>query len=212
MSGQLSQKRVTVYAASSHALSPKYFEVASRLGQALAQSGHPVVYGGGGTGLMGAMADAALAAGGEVHGVIPEFLTTLEKGHQGLTSMEVVPNMRIRKERMLEDSVAVVTLPGGCGTFEEVFEAMTLKRLGQYFGPILLVNTDGYYDKLIEFLRHSVQEKFMNQAHLDLWHTVQAPEDVPEALRTIEPWSADALSFASVDPDKPGRDDASADG
>jgi uncharacterized protein (TIGR00730 family) len=188
-----------VYAASSHALSPNYFDVAARLGRALAEAGHPVVYGGGGTGLMGAMADAALAAGGEVHGVIPEFLTTLEKGHQGLTSMDIVPNMRIRKERMLIDSAAVVTLPGGCGTFEEVFEAMTLKRLGQYFGPIILVNSDGYYDKLIEFLEHSVKERFMSQAHLELWHTVTRAEDVPEALATIEPWSADALKFASVD-------------
>jgi len=199
VSGELSNKRVTVYAASSHALSPNYFDVAARLGRSLASAGHPIVYGGGGTGLMGAMADAALDAGGEVHGVIPEFLTTLEKGHQRLTSMEVVPSMRIRKEKMLIDSAAVVTLPGGCGTFEEVFEAMTLKRLGQYFGPILLVNTAGYYDKLIEFLQHSVRERFMGQAHLDLWHTVDEPEDVPEALRTIEPWSADALSFASVD-------------
>ncbi len=199
MSGELSSKRITVYAASSHALSPNYFDVAARLGRALASAGHPIVYGGGGTGLMGAMADAALDAGGEVHGVIPEFLTTLEKGHQRLTSMEVVPSMRIRKEKMLIDSAAVVTLPGGCGTFEEVFEAMTLKRLGQYFGPILLVNTAGYYDKLIEFLQHSVRERFMGQAHLDLWHTVGEPEDVPEALRTVEPWSADALSFASID-------------
>ncbi|NKI35842.1 TIGR00730 family Rossman fold protein [Wenzhouxiangella sp. XN79A] len=195
---------MTVYAASSHALSSKYFEVAARLGRALAEAGHPIVYGGGGTGLMGAMADAALEAGGEVHGVIPEFLTTLEKGHPGLTSMDVVPSMRIRKEKMLIDSAAVVTLPGGCGTFEEVFEAMTLKRLGQYFGPIVLVNADGYYDKLIEFLEHSVREKFMSQAHLDLWHTVERAEDVPDALETLEPWSADALKFASVDVDDAG--------
>lgn len=212
MSDSLSNKRVTVYAASSHALAPNYFDVAARLGRALATAGHPVIYGGGGTGLMGAMADAALAAGGEVHGVIPEFLTTLEKGHPGLTSMEVVPNMRIRKEKMLIDSAAVVTLPGGCGTFEEVFEAMTLKRLGQYFGPILLVNTDGYYDKLIEFLQHSVQEKFMSRQHLELWHTIDQPEDVPEALATIEPWSADALKFASVDTDNIDGGNAGAEG
>lgn len=195
----MSGHRITVYAASSQAISQRYFDVATRLGTALAGAGYSIVYGGGGTGLMGALADAALEAGGEVHGIIPEFLMSLEKGHQRLTSLEVVPSMRIRKERMLDESVAVVTLPGGCGTFEEVFEAMTLKRLGQYFGPIVLVNSHQYYDRLIEFLEHSVKERFMSQAHLDLWHTVVEPEDVPGAIRDVEPWSADALKFASVD-------------
>lgn len=198
----MSSKRVTVYAASSQALAPAYFDVARRLGRVLAGAGHPIIYGGGATGLMGELADGALDAGGEVHGVIPEFLMQLEKGHQRLTSLEVVPDMRERKHRMLSNSLAVVTLPGGCGTFEEVFEAMTLKRLGQYFGPIVLINTDGYYDLLLDFLRHSVRERFMNQAHLDLWHTVKTPEEVPEALETLEPWSEDALRFAGVERDE----------
>ena len=191
--------RVTVYAASSQALAPAYFDVAGRLGRVLAQAGYPIVYGGGGNGLMGAMADAALAADGEVHGVIPDFLMKLEKGHQQLTSLEVVNSMHVRKQRMLENSQAVVTLPGGCGTFEEVFEAMTLKRLGQYFGPIILVNTDGYYDLLLDFLKHSVDQRFMSQAHLDLWHTVEQPEQVIDALKNLEPWSRDALRFSSLD-------------
>lgn len=189
-----SKPRITVYAASSQALAAEYFDVAARLGRALAEAGYPIVYGGGSTGLMGAMADAALAAGGEVHGVIPKFLMNMEKGHQGLTSLEVVPDMRERKHRMLLNSGAVVTLPGGCGTFEEVFEAMTLKRLGQYFGPIVLVNSYGYYDLLLDFLRHSVRERFMAQAHLELWHALDRPEAVPEALATLEPWSHDAPS------------------
>ncbi|MDT8438520.1 MAG: TIGR00730 family Rossman fold protein [Wenzhouxiangellaceae bacterium] len=188
-----------MYAASSQALSPSFVSAARRLGEVLADSGWPIVYGGGGSGLMGALADGALARGGQVHGVIPEFLMALEKGHSGLSVLDVVPDMRERKHRMLVDSRAVVALPGGCGTFEEVFEAMTLKRLGQYFGPIILVNVDGYYDLLLEFLRHSVRERFMNQAHLDLWHTVEHPEQVPEAIETIEPWSHDALKFAGVE-------------
>ena len=195
----MSVERVTVYAASSQALATEYFDVAARLGRALARAEMPIAYGGGGTGLMGALADAAIEAGGEVYGVIPEFLMNMEKGHKGLAGLEVVPDMRVRKHMMLEHSRAVVALPGGCGTFEEVFEAMTLKRLGQYFGPIILVNSNGYYDLLLDFLRHSVREKFMNQAHLDLWHTVNHPEDVPEAIETVEPWSADALQFAGVE-------------
>jgi len=194
----VSVERVTVYAASSQALAPEYTDVAARLGRVLAQAGLPIVFGGGSTGLMGAMADAALEEGGEVHGVIPKFLMDLEKGHERLTSLDIVPDMRVRKHRMLIDSRAVVTLPGGCGTFEEVFEAMTLKRLGQYFGPIILVNANGYYDRLIDFLRHSVAERFMSQVHLDLWHTVVDPEDVPKALATVEPWSGDALHRAAA--------------
>ncbi len=196
----MSVRRVTVYAASSQALDEPYYEAAAGLGRTLARAGIAIVYGGGAAGLMGAMADAALSEGGEVHGVIPDFLMKLEKGHERLSSLEVVSSMRIRKERMLADSDAVVTLPGGCGTFEEVFEAMTLKRLGQYFGPIVLVNTLGYYDRLIEFLRHSVAQRFMSHTHLELWHTVATPEQVPRALREVEPWTMDALKFAAVEP------------
>ncbi|GAB4167291.1 MAG: TIGR00730 family Rossman fold protein [Wenzhouxiangellaceae bacterium] len=190
--------KVTVYAASSQALAAEYHDAAARLGRALARAGYSIVYGGGGAGLMGAMADAALAAGGEVHGVIPGFLHDLEHGHTGLTSLEVVDTMRERKHRMLIESDAVVALPGGCGTLEEVFEVMTLKRLGQYFGPIVLVNTGGYYNGLIDFLRHCVDQRFMAPLHLDLWHTIEDPEEVPAALARIEPWNASALESAGV--------------
>ena len=191
-------RRVTVYAASSQALAPEYVAAADRLGRTLARAGIAIIYGGGSAGLMGTLADAALAEGGEIHGVIPQFLMNRERGHEKLTSLEVVPDLRIRKERMLADSDGVVALPGGCGTLEELFEAMTLKRLGQFFGPILLVNTLDYYSLLLELLKQSVRQRFMNQAHLDLWHVVAEPEEVPEALATVEPWSTRALKFAAV--------------
>jgi uncharacterized protein (TIGR00730 family) len=191
-------QRVAVYAASSRALAPVYHEAAGRLGRILAGAGLSVVYGGGSTGLMGAMADAALAAGGEVHGIVPGFLMSLESSHQGLTRMEVVEDMRLRKHRMLEGADAVVTLPGGCGTYEEVFEAMTLKRLGQWLGPIVLVNTRGFYDRFIEFLQHSVSERFMDQQHADMWAVVDEPEEVPAALANASAWSRDAIRFANV--------------
>ncbi len=195
----MSIRTVTVYAASSQALNPVYVDAAARLGTVVARQGYRVVYGGGGHGLMGAMADAALTAGGQVHGIIPEFLTRVEQGHQALTSLEVVADMRTRKARMLEGSDAVIALPGGCGTFEELFEAMTLKRLGQFLGPIVLINTSEYYRKLLDFLRHSVAEHFMNQTHLDMWQTVTEPEAVPEALEQARPWSArTALESAAV--------------
>lgn len=191
-------QRITVYAASSQALAPDYINAARRLGRTLGEAGYTIIYGGGGHGLMGAMADAALAAGTEVHGVIPEFLTRVEAGHSGLTSLEIVDDMRTRKARMLENSSAVIALPGGCGTFEELFEAITLKRLGQFLGPIVLINTQGYYNQLLEFLRHSVQERFMNRSHLQMWQSVAEPEQVLQALGSAPAWSAAAIDQAAV--------------
>ncbi|MFW5927385.1 MAG: TIGR00730 family Rossman fold protein [Wenzhouxiangella sp.] len=197
----MSVKTVTVYAASSRALDSVYVDAAARLGETLGRTGYRVVYGGGSHGLMGAMADAALARGAEVHGIIPEFLTRVEAGHPGLTSLEIVSDMRARKARMLEDSDAVIALPGGCGTFEELFEAMTLKRLGQFLGPIVLVNTHDYYRTLLDFLRHSVAEHFMNRTHLEMWQTVDEPEQAPEALARAGHWDArSALETAAVGP------------
>jgi uncharacterized protein (TIGR00730 family) len=195
----MSIKSVTVYAASSQALDAVYIDAAERLGRTLGAAGLRIVYGGGSTGLMGAMADGAIAEGARVHGIIPEFLTRVERGHQGLHELEVVSDMRERKARMLEEGDAVIALPGGCGTFEELFEAMTLKRLGQFLGPIVLINTTGYYDRLLDFLAHSVTERFMNRTHLDMWQTVDRPEDVIRAMREATAWSAhDALESAAV--------------
>ena len=134
-------RRVTVYASSSNALDPAYYDAAARLGTVLGRAGLDIIYGGGGVGLMRAMADNALAAGAHVHGVIPHFLNTVEHGHKSLSRLEVVADMRERKQRMIADSNAVISLPGGSGTFEEVFEALTLKRLDLFIGPIVLVNT-----------------------------------------------------------------------
>ncbi|NBD96329.1 MAG: TIGR00730 family Rossman fold protein [Gammaproteobacteria bacterium] len=194
----MSIRCVTVYAASSQALQADYSKAASRLGEALADAGIGIVYGGGGQGLMGAMADGALSKGGKVHGIIPGFLTRVERGHPGLASLDVVDDMRTRKARMLEHSDAVIALPGGCGTFEELFEAMTLKRLGQYLGPIVLVNTRGYYDALLRFLQQSVDEHFMSPTHLNLLQSVAEPEQVLDALHDAPAWSADQLNEAAV--------------
>ena len=194
----MSMQRITVYAASSQALAPDYINAARRLGRTLGEAGLTIIYGGGGHGLMGAVADAALASGAEVHGVIPEFLTRVEAGHQGLTSLEIVEDMRTRKARMLEASSAVVALPGGCGTFEELFEAITLKRLGQFLGPIILVNTNGYYDQLLDFLHHSVKERFMNRSHLQMWQSIDEPEQILDAIGAAPAWSSAAIAQAAV--------------
>lgn len=191
-------RRVTVYASSSGALQAAYYEAAEQLGTMLGQAGLDIVYGGGGCGLMGAMANRALAEGSHVHGVIPDFLNTVEHGHSGLSRLDVVGDMRERKHRMVEGSDAVISLPGGSGTLEEVFEVITLKRLGLFLGPIILVNTLGYYDRLDAFLRHAVSERFMAEMHLGMWVTVNEPNQVIRALHEAGEWSADARRFAAV--------------
>jgi uncharacterized protein (TIGR00730 family) len=191
-------KRVTVYASSSNALAESYYDAAARLGTVLGQAGIEVVYGGGGVGLMRAMADHALAAGAHVHGVIPHFLNTVEHGHKNLSRLEVVGDMRERKHRMLVNSDAVVSLPGGSGTFEEVFEVLTLKRLGDFLGPVVLVNTNHYFDRLVDFLEHSVRENFMSEIHLKMWSLVDEPEAVFEAMHSASKWGREAREYAAV--------------
>lgn len=191
-------KMVTIYASSSAALRPVYYDAARRLGEILALAGKSITYGAGGGGLMGAMADGALGRGGEVYGVVPGFLQDLELTHRGLTELKVVGDMRERKHRMLQDSDAVVALPGGSGTYEELFEALTMKRLGQWVKPVVIVNTIGFYDGLLEFLRHSVDECFMGRNHLNMWSVVDEPEQVLEAIENAHAWHSDALQYANV--------------
>ena len=191
-------KMVTVYASSSAALKPVYYDAARRLGEVLADAGKSIIYGAGGGGLMGSMATGALGRNGKVYGVVPQFLQDLELTHSGLTDLKVVNEMRIRKQLMLEGSDAVVTLPGGSGTYEELFEALTMKRLGQWVGPIILVNTAGFYDGLLQFLRHSIDERFMGSSHLNMWTVVDEPEQVLEAMQNSPAWDSDALQFANV--------------
>ena len=106
--------------------------------------------------------------------------------------------MRERKQRMMADSHAVISLPGGSGTFEELLEALTLKRLGLFTGPVVLVNTNGYFDRFVGFLQHSVRERFMSEQHLLMWSVVQEPEGVLEAMHSAYAWSSDAREFAAV--------------
>jgi len=190
--------RVCVYCASSQAADAVYRDQARTLGAALAAAGCSIVYGGGSLGSMGAVADGALAAGGEVIGILPRFMADLEWGHPGLTRLELVEDMRERKHRLLTGSDAVVALPGGCGTLEELFEAITLKRLGLYFGPIVLLNTRGFYDDVVRVLERSVAERFMNPEHLQMWTLVRDAEEVLPAIAAAPRWREDARALAAA--------------
>ena len=122
----------------------------------------------------------------------------LEWGHPELTELRIVEDMRIRKHMMLSESRGLVTLPGGSGTFEELFEALTLKRLGLYTHPIVLVNTRDYFAPLLRLLEHAVEQRFMDERHLQMWQVVTSPEQVPDALANAPAWSAAAREFAAV--------------
>jgi hypothetical protein len=191
-----SQRSVCVYCASSGACAPQFHEVARRLGTLLAGAGWTVVYGGGRAGSMGALAEGALAAGGRVVGVIPKFMVDLEWGNDDLSELHVVEDMRTRKHEMLTRASAVVALAGGCGTLEELFEAITLKRLGLFLGPIVIVNTDGYYDPLMAQLTAAIHGRFMDARHDRMWTVVAEAEQVVAAIAAAPAWSATNRDFA----------------
>src|SRR5664279_5289549 len=189
---------VCVYCASSNRSPAVSLDAAARLGTILAEHGITIVYGGSQLGSMGRLAAAALEAGGKVIGVLPRFMDELEWGHRALTELRIVDDMHQRKRLMLELAGAAIALPGGCGTLEELFEAITWKRLGLYFGPIVLVNVNGYFDPCIEMLNRSVEERFMDEKHRAMWSVAGDPEGVMETLRRAGEWSRDARDFAAL--------------
>ena len=193
-------RKVCVYCASSADSHAIYLDSARRLGEILAENSIVTVYGGGSVGSMGRVADGALSRGGKVIGVIPRFMQELEWDHKGLTELQVVENMRERKHIMLTDSDAAIALPGGSGTLEELMEAISLKRLGIYLNPIVLVNVRGFYDPLLALLRHCIDERFMDPRHAAMWQVAIGPEDVLPAIRSAARWTHDTRRFATVKP------------
>jgi uncharacterized protein (TIGR00730 family) len=193
------ERNICVYCASSRACDPVYHDVARQLGGVLVGAGYSIIYGGSAYGSMGALADGALAAGGKITGVMPRFMQDLEWGHPGLTELRWVEDMRIRKHEMLSNSQGLVALPGGSGTLEELFEAITLKRLGLHTHAIVLVNTRNFFDPVVQLLEHAVAERFMDPRHLQMWQVVATAEEVPYALENAPPWlSTAARQFAAI--------------
>ncbi|HVC30583.1 MAG TPA: TIGR00730 family Rossman fold protein [Steroidobacteraceae bacterium] len=196
--GQPLERAVCVYCASSQAAPAEYREAAFRLGEALAGHDISVIYGGGARGSMGALADGALSKGGRVIGILPRFMADLEWGHPGISELRLVEDMRTRKHLMLTGAQAAVALPGGCGTFEELLEAITLKRLGLFLGPIVLVNTRDYFQPLLQMLTRAVEERFMDSRHPLMWQVVAQPEEVPAALERAPAWTVEFRNFAAM--------------
>src|SRR2546421_5243445 len=172
------ERAVCVYCASSRLAHPDYRAAARRLGEVLAGQGVGIVYGGGAVGSMGALADGAVSHGGRVIGILPRFMAELEWGHKRLTHLQLVEDLRTRKHMMLTLSQAAIALPGGSGTLEELLEAITLKRLGLYLNPIVLVNTRGFFTALIDMLNRAVEERLdrkstrLNSSHDQISYAV----------------------------------------
>lgn len=183
-------KSICIYCGSSTGHKPEYAAAAREIGHALAAANVELIYGGGRVGLMGVLADAVLAAGGRVQGVIPQALADLEVAHQGLTQLHVVETMHQRKSLMAELSDGFIALPGGLGTFEELFEIWTWSQLGMHAKPIGLLNVAGYYDLLLQFLDHAEQQQLLQPMHRHVLRVSTDPAEMLRMLRQASPVSA----------------------
>ena len=189
---------ICVYCGSRHGSRPSYTAAARALGTAIGSRAWQLVYGGGKVGLMGEVADATLAAGGRVVGVIPESLQRLEVGHLGLHELHVVPTMHLRKQMMAERAQAFIALPGGIGTLEELYEVWTWRQLGYHDQPIGLLNVDGYYDELLRFMDRTVAEGFLSSAQRDALHVGTDAESLLAELAAAVRLSVQGDDFSKV--------------
>lgn len=189
---------VCVYSASSTQIDPLYVDAAKRLGRLLGEKRIRLVNGAGNMGLMAAVADATLQAGGEAVGVIPRFMVEQGWHHTGLTELHVVNDMHERKQLMARLSDGVIALPGGCGTLEELLEIITWKQLGLYLNPIVVLNVKGYFDPLLAMLAKAVEERFMRVRHGAIWQVATTPDEAIELLFTTPLWDASIRKFAAI--------------
>jgi len=178
--------KLCVFCGSNTGHDPKYAEAAKQMAAELLRNGIDLVYGGGHVGLMGVIADSVLEGGGKVLGVMPTSLIDKEVGHNGLTEMIAVESMHERKEIMSERSDGFIAMPGGAGTFEEIFEQWTWAQLGFHAKPCTFLNIDGYYDPLIEMVQKSAREGFIKQEHIDMLIFETDPASLIDRIKTYE--------------------------
>ena len=195
-------RSICVFCGASPGRDPSYREAAAATGRTLAERGMRLVYGGGRLGLMGALADAALAAGGEVVGVIPRGLVDRELAHPGLTELRVVTTLHERKAQMAELADAFIALPGGLGTLEELAEVLSWAQLDLHAKPIALLDVGGYFEPLVAFLDRAVREGFLAARHRGL---LLQDDDLERLLARLDAWEAPAGRFAAPEPVPPPR-------
>ena len=189
---------IAVYCASSNKIRSSFVEAAESLGEDIARRGMRLIYGDGGIGLMAAVARGALRASGEVVGVIPQFMVDQGWNNPDSTETIVTETMHERKAKICEVSDAMVALPGGIGTFEELLECLTWKQLGLHNNPVVILNTDGYYDKLLACIDLMVEEQMMRPIHKEMYVVVSEPEQVLEAIKNAPSWDSSTRRLASI--------------
>ena len=191
-------KNVCVYSASSTQIPTIYFEAAEELGRLLAEHHINLINGAGNMGLMAATSNAALAAGGTVTGIIPEFMIGQQWQHTGLTELIITDSMHERKQKMADLSDGIIALPGGCGTLEELLEIITWKQLGLYLKPIVILNVNGFFNPLLEMLQVAMKEHFMRPEHGSIWKVASTPAEAIDLLYHTPYWSKDVRKFAAI--------------
>ena len=191
-------KKVTIYCASSDKIAPVYFEGAREIADILVQNKIAILFGGGAKGLMGQLADTASEKGGKIIGIMPSFMKEVEWQHNGLSELILVNDMHERKKRLLEDTDAVIALPGGSGTLEELLEAITLKKLGVFTKPIIIFNQNNFFKPLIEMFEKCITENFMRAKHREIWSVISQPGELMDSIKNAPHWDESAISFAAV--------------
>ncbi|MEG1546804.1 MAG: TIGR00730 family Rossman fold protein [Bacteroides sp.] len=189
---------VCVYSASSTKIDTVYFEAAECLGALLAEQKIRLVNGAGNIGLMRTVADAVLQAGGQVTGVIPRFMVEQNWHHPHLTKLIEVENMHERKQLMADLSDGVIALPGGCGTLEELLEIITWKQLGLYLNPIVILNTNHFFDSLLDMLGQAIEQNFMRPQHGNIWQVANTPKEAVDLLYATPIWDKEIRKFAAI--------------
>ena len=187
-----------IYCASSPRIDREYFRAADELTGILVQNNITIYFGGGKHGLMGQVATRVNLDNGKIVGVIPGFMKDENWHNEEIGEMIVVNSMHKRKETIFKHSEALIALPGGCGTIEELMEAITWKQLGLFNGPIIILNTRGYYDPLVTLLDKMVNESFLREVHRNMWSVINNPSEIMGAIKESPPWSVNARNFAAV--------------
>ena len=189
---------ILTYAASSGLLPQIYVDGAIELGSMAAQRGHTIINGAGRTGLMGAVTKGAMQAGGKAIGVIPKFMIEHGWQHTGMTELVITEDMHERKEQMASRSDAVIALPGGVGTMEELLEIITWKQLGLYLKPIVILNIDHYFDPLLQQMSKAIEQNFMRNFHNRLWNVAETPEEAITLCETTPMWDPGLTKNAAI--------------
>ncbi|MCF8225273.1 MAG: TIGR00730 family Rossman fold protein [Bacteroidales bacterium] len=191
--------KICVFAASSPGIDDIYLDDGRKMAGILLENKITMIYGAGSVGIMGAMADEILKNNGRLKGIIPEFMKNMGWAHPRLKNLEIVQTMHERKRLMMKEVDAIIAMPGGVGTLEELLEAITLKQLGQFLKPIIILNTNGFYDPLISHFQLMIDQNFMRPLHAKIWQVADHPSEIMDLIINEPDWDPDAIRFAAVE-------------